>query len=346
VVTPDPVTSAAAAAPGSAYDSVFACPITGESLIAVAGGFATQSGSRIYPVADGIAEFFVPTDAMNAVGDVTEIVKAFYEETPFPNYAEDETRETLATKARRNLFVRALDAELPDDAVVLEAGCGTGQLTNFLGLSPDRHVIGGDICRNSLRLANEFRARERIANAAFVQMNLFRPPFRPASLDVVIANGVLHHTADARAGFAALLRAVKPGGVIVIGLYNRYARLATLARRQAFARFGRAAHFLDRRVLPGALNEQLRQAWFRDQYQHPHETRHSIDEVMGWLDAAGVDFLSSIPPADGSAFTAASSLFSPGPRGTRASRLAVQLGLLLAGGRDGGLFIVCGRKRG
>ena len=227
---------------------LLACPVTGAPLTATEDGFATADGTRRYPVEDGIARLFAPTDPQACAGDVTDLVKAFYEATPFPNYADGETRETLAAKAGRNLFLRALDRALPGDAVVLEAGCGTGQLTNFLGLSAGRRLFGGDVCLNSLRLANEFRARAGISNAAFLQMNLFRPPFRAASLDMVIANGVLHHTGDAQGGFEALLQAVKPGGVVLVGLYNRYARLATLARRWAFARFGPAAHFLDRRL--------------------------------------------------------------------------------------------------
>jgi len=138
--------------------------------------------------------------------DVTEMVKAFYEETPFPNYDDLDTRESLVAKSRERLFAATLDAQLPNDAVVLEARCGTGQMTNFLGLSWRRRVFGGDICINSLRLANAFRERYRIANAAFLQMNLFRTPFRDGSIDVAICNGVLHHTGDGRAGFEALLR--------------------------------------------------------------------------------------------------------------------------------------------
>jgi SAM-dependent methyltransferase len=78
------------------------------------------------------------------------------------------------------------------------------------------------------QLTNGFRERYRIANAAFLQMNLFRPPFRDDSIDIVICNGVLHHTGEPRKGFEALLRKVKPGGYILIELYNRYGRLPTL----------------------------------------------------------------------------------------------------------------------
>ena len=325
---------------------ILECPITGEPLVAVEdGGWSSARGQRHYRVDRGIPNLFAPADSTMSERDVTEMIKAFYEETPFPNYDDIESRESLVTKARHGRFAAALDEQLPEGAIVLDAGCGTGQLTNFLGLSWKRRVFGGDICLNSLLLANGFRERYRIANAAFLQMNLFRPPFRDNSIDVVISNGVLHHTADARKGFEALLRKVRPGGLILIGLYNSYARLPTLWRRLAFERFGPTVYFLDSRLTSGRINESRWQAWFRDQYRHPHETRHSMHEVLGWFDAAGVDFLSSIPAADGSPFTSDTRLFVPHSRATIIGRGATQLQMLLTGGRDGGLFIMIGRKR-
>jgi SAM-dependent methyltransferase len=339
---------AEARAPLSAFrDSagVLQCPVTGAPLVADRDGWSTAGGDRHYPVEDGIPRLFAPLDPGVSDRDVTDMVKAFYEETPFPDYDDIESRESLIARARQGLFAAALDEQLPDRAIVLEAGCGTGQLTNFLGLSWRRRAFGGDVCLNSLRLANGFRERYRIANAAFLQMNLFRPPFRDDSVDVVISNGVLHHTGDARAGFEALLRKLKPGGLILIGLYNSYARLPALWRRRLFERFGPAAYFLDRRLNSAQVNEGRRQAWFREQYRHPHETRHSVDEVLGWFDAGGVDFLSSVPAADGSPFSPATRLFEPHPKGSATVRAATQLQMLLTGGRDGGLFIMIGRRR-
>ena len=324
---------------------VLECPSTGEPLVATEEGWISVSGHRHYPVQDGISRLFAPVDPAMSDGDVTEMVRAFYEETPFPNYDDLDSRESLASKSREGLFAAALEEQLPDGAIVLEAGCGTGQLTNFLGLSWRHRVLGGDVCINSLRLANGFRERYRIANAAFLQMNLFRPPFRDGSIDVVICNGVLHHTRDARAGFEALLRKVKPGGLILIGLYNSYARLPTLWRRWAFEQFGPTLYFLDPRLTSARMNEGRWRAWFRDQYRHPHETRHSIDEVLDWFDTSAVDFLSSVPAADGSPFTSTTRLFEPHSRGTITVRAATQLQMLLTGGRDGGLFVMIGRKR-
>ncbi len=62
------------------------------------------------------------------------------------------------------------------------------------------------------------------------------------------------------------------------------------------------------------MNEGRWQAWFREQYDHPHETRHSIDEVLGWFDASRVDFLSSVPATDNSPLTRNTRLFEPHAR--------------------------------
>ena len=83
-------------------------------------------------------------------------MKSFYETNPFPNYDDLDSRESLASKARRGVFARLLDEQIPADSLVLEVGCGTGQLTNFLGMAWNRTVFGSDLCLNSLRLANRF----------------------------------------------------------------------------------------------------------------------------------------------------------------------------------------------
>jgi ubiquinone/menaquinone biosynthesis C-methylase UbiE len=89
-------------------------------------------------------------------GDVTEIVKQFYEKTPFPNYDDLDNERALLEKARAGQFARLLNEQIPYSASVIEVGCGTGQLTNFLSIA-HRSVLGIDVCLNSLRLAHGFR---------------------------------------------------------------------------------------------------------------------------------------------------------------------------------------------
>jgi SAM-dependent methyltransferase len=328
------------------HADILADPATGSVISAQRDGFVVSSTQRQIPVTDGIPNFFVPTEFSEATKlDVTEMVKAFYEETPFPNYDGLDSRESLARKARRGVYASLLDEQIPEGALVFEAGCGTGQLSNFLGMSWKRKVFAGDICLNSLRLANGFAQKYDISNVAFLQMNLFRPPFRDNVFDVVVSNGVLHHTGDCEGGFRSILAKVKPGGLILVGLYNEYARLPTLWKRWIFKKFGRLAYFLDPRLRDWRKEPDRVKAWFMDQYRHPHETRHSMDEVLMWFERYGVDFVNGIPHPDGTSFTEDESLFAAHPAGTSTARVMVQLGMLASGGSDGGLFIMIGRKR-
>jgi SAM-dependent methyltransferase len=305
----------------------------------------SQDGARRYPIVDGIPCLFAPNQWPEDRSDVTDMVKAFYEQTPFPNYDDLDGRESLSAKARRGVFARLLDEQLPRGAMVLEAGCGTGQVTNFLGMGWDRTVIGGDLCLNSLRLAKSFRDRCSIRNAQFVQMNLFRPPFPDETFDMVISNGVLHHTSDPQGGFQSIARKVKPGGCVIVGLYNWLGRLPTLWRRALIEAFGERWAMLDSRLRSGALNAGRKSAWFMDQYRHPHESRHSIDEVVQWFGEAGIDLLLTIPPVGSEEFTEDTKLFLPRVPSGRLDHFATEFRMLLEGGNDGGLYMMIGRKK-
>lgn len=335
------------AVPGIFHDieDVLECPITRRPMRLVGDQFVVPGTDRRYDAVGGIPHCFVPDDPAQPGPDVTTAVKEFYEQTPFPNYNDFDSRESLAARARKSVFAAMLDSQIPEGALVLEAGCGTGQMTNFLGMSWQRRVIGGDMSLGSLRLAKAFRDRHGIRNAAFLQMNLFRPPFRDASFDLIVSNGVLHHTGDAEGGFAALVRKLKLGGFIALGLYNAYARLPTLWRRRLFERFGESLHFLDPRLRQADANEARVRAWFMDQYQHPHETRHSIDEVLRWFANNAVDFIYGIPAPDNTPFATDDKAFVPHSPGTRLDRVMTQVEMLLKGGKDGGLFVMIGRKR-
>lgn len=127
-----------------------------------------------------------------------------------------------------------------------------------------------------------------------MQMNLFHPDIVPESMDIVIANGVLHHTHDTKAGFKSISRLVKPSGYIIVGLYNRLGRLRTDFRRTLYKAFGEKALLLDPHLRKG-LSPAKRLAWIRDQYMHPQERKHTMSEVLRWFDEMGFDFINSIP---------------------------------------------------
>jgi len=137
---------------------------------------------------------------------------------------------------------------------------------------------------------------------------------------------------------------LKPGGYILVGLYNWLGRLPTLWRRRLIEVFGDRMAAFDHRLRAERLNTGRWAAWFRDQYRHPHESKHSMDEVLGWFKRNRVEFLSSIPSIGDVEFDENEPIFTAHPPGTRLDRLSTEIEMLLSGGTDGGLYIMIGRK--
>lgn len=268
-------------------------------------------------------------------------VRAFYERSPFPAYAPRDSLERLRARAARSRFARLLDEAIPLDALVLDLGCGTGQLSIFLA-SSGRTVIGADFSLPSLRLAREAAARFGV-EARFVATDIAATGLQPQAFDVVICTGVLHHTDDPRSSFASVARLARPGGVLVIGLYNAYARLSLRARR-LIARLSRFRWIpFDPVLRDRAAEPARREAWLRDQYRHPREHRHTLAEVQSWFAENGIEYLRAFPSAllgdePGDLFAQAEDDWAP-------EAILKQLAWIRTLGAEGGLFVAVGRKR-
>jgi SAM-dependent methyltransferase/uncharacterized protein YbaR (Trm112 family) len=327
----------------AAFADLLQSPCCGGELEPGDATLVCRACARPYPIEDGIPQLFWPHEGIDAATDVTEVVKAFYEETPFPNYEDHDSLRSLIEKSRRGLYARRLDEAIPYNSTVLEVGCGTGQLSNFLGISC-RRVLATDLCLNSLRLGEDFRRRHELAQVQFAQMNLFRPCLKPESFDVVLCNGVLHHTAAPFEGFAGLVSLVRPGGYFVVGLYNRYGRWMTDLRRGVFRLTGGRGEWLDPYLRSVPKSQQKRRAWFQDQYRHPHESKHTMGEVLDWFDRTGLEFVRGVPsltPLDGEP---EGGLFEPTDPGRSSDHFLAQLRQIGAGSREGGFFVMIGRK--
>ena len=272
----------------------------------------------------------------------TQRVREFYERAPFPGYPERDSIEWLRARAERSEFARMLDRAIPGDATIVDVGCGTGQMSLYLARA-SRRVIGADLSHASLRVASAAARRFGLDRAVtFIQMDLNGPALRSGAFDVVYSSGVLHHTPDPHAAFSRIARLARPGGWIVLGLYNAFARIPLRVRR-AVAQLSGYRWTLFDPVLRDRRNEPARrEAWLRDQYQHPEEHRHTIGEVQQWFAQDGIEYVRTYPSAlfsdeTDELFTTCNDAWAP-------EQWLAQLGWMKALGHEGGLFITVGRK--
>jgi SAM-dependent methyltransferase len=325
--------------------AILCCPKCGGDVAIAQDAITCRRCVQPFTVENDIPMLFWPTEFEPNKTDVTEIVKSFYEKTPFPNYDDCDSAGRLIEKAERSGFVKLLGEQIPLGTRILEVGCGTGQLTNFLG-TLNRTVIGTDICLNSLRLGQAFKAKNAISGSHFLQMNLFRPVFKPETFDLVYCTGVLHHTGDPFGGFQSISRLVRPNGYIVLGLYHRFGRILNDIRRWIIQIAGDRAALVDPRLRKTTdLREAQREAWFADQYKHPHESKHTITQVTSWFERSGFRVLKSVPKTRMFArFDPDEKLFRPELTGNPLERRLVELGMTFTGSKEGGYFMIIGNK--
>ena len=62
---------------------------------------------------------------------------------------------------------------------------------------------------------------ERKAPGCFLQASLTELPFTPNTFDLILSEGVLHHTDSTRGAFEAMVKLLKPGGRFMFYVYRR-----------------------------------------------------------------------------------------------------------------------------
>jgi SAM-dependent methyltransferase len=136
---------------------------------------------------------------------------------------------------------------------VLEVGPGTGRFTRHLATLADDLWL----CDISQEMLD--RARERVGNhrsAHFVCEDIESLANLPCAgkLDAVVAMRVLSHVPDWQAALRSLCQVVRPGGVVIFDLWNRFSYVGLIR-----AIFRRPTEVLTHRLAPGEIQATLRQ---------------------------------------------------------------------------------------
>ena len=275
---------------------------------------------------------------------VTKKVTDFYKESPFPNYKSNDNKSTILEKGNKNYLTSKFKKFIGYNKNVLEVGCGTGQLAIYLTLGTNNKVVGLDPTEESLKLAANFSKKNNIDYINFVNADIFDDVLTDKYFDFIWCSGVLHHTKNPYEAFRILIKSLKNEGYVLIGLYNKIGRIRTVIRRYMIKIFGlRYLDIFDPTLRNLKKSDEEKKAWIRDQYMHPIESTHTLDEILSWFDKNNIQFISSVPSCG--YVENYDNLFEKKSRGTLISRLFNQILMIFNNiGSDGGLFVVIGKK--
>jgi arsenite methyltransferase len=198
----------------------------GEEITA---GELRGGAGRAYPIRDGIPRFvevedegqaqtrssfgfkWTKRDSFGSEGMQRELHGWLLERYGFTSGRE--MREFFASRGR-----------------TLDAGCGAGFATSAW-IADGWNERGAEWVGADISQAIEV-ARERlgeIGGTEFVQADVLQLPFREQSFDVVISEGVLHHTPSTERALKSLVPLLSPGGELMVYVYRRKAPIREFA---------------------------------------------------------------------------------------------------------------------
>ena len=129
-------------------------------------------------------------------------------------------------------------------------------------------------------------------------------------------------------------------------MYNKIGRLRTIIRKYISKLFGiKFLEIFDPTLKNLKISNEERKSWIKDQYFHPIESLHTLDEVLLWFKKNDIQYINSIPSCDFEVSHNYEDLFSIKSKGSFYSRIINQIFMIFNRlGSDGGLFIVIGKK--
>jgi SAM-dependent methyltransferase len=240
--------------------------------------------------------------ALTAIDDgVSLAVMQQYDENPYPRWTINPFTVRAADRKRQARRVDGGATARGED--ILIAGCGTGQHPfSNAQYSPEARILAIDISRTSLAYARRKTREEGLQNIEYAQADILKLGGIGRSFDRIEAVGVLHHLADPKAGWRALLSLLAPHGTMRVGLYSETARREVVAARALIAERGdrptaeniralRQTVIRDRRweTLP-KIADFYSMSGCHDLLFNVMEHRFTIPEIAAFLNEQGLAF--------------------------------------------------------
>lgn len=277
-----------------------------------------------YPIVNGIPEFILPD--MQSTVKKTQAAFQFKWALSDNNTVIQDSYYIDAKGSKVIIPVRMVarddnwievtkkDFDLTEDDVrgktVLDIGAGFGRMAYVMGKMGAKHIYSLDLCRSGMESAlKELSDKD---NITFIQADIENMPFKPESFDIVVSWGVFHHTPNTERSFRKGAKLVKPGGRLLVHLYEAHnpMRIKYTNQLRAFIQLfplrvqywicnkflvirdwsvfnrqdwkGNLMRYLHRRIMFG--NNPI--GTF-DCYSPRFNHTHTDEEVLGWYESEG-----------------------------------------------------------
>eukprot|EP01080_Neovahlkampfia_damariscottae_P002052 gene2052-1558_t len=106
--------------------------------------------------------------------------------------------------------------KIQKDSKIIDLGCGSGFITEFISKQGFKHVTGLDISEEAIDLA-----QEKDKKSKYILASINNIPLKDESMDVVIMTDVLPFLLNLRRTFKEIRRILKPNGLLIFDSISR-----------------------------------------------------------------------------------------------------------------------------
>jgi SAM-dependent methyltransferase len=170
------------------------------------GQLTCTSCNRVFPIVRSIARFVTDEEYAHSFGYQWN----YFDKTQLDSNMGNEL-------SRERFFATTQWPTKMEGQMIMEAGCGMGRFTQIV-LETGAELFSFDL---SSAVEANFRNNGDSNRVHILQASIYEIPLRKESFDKVFCMGVLQHCPDVRAAFISLVPFLRPGGEIVIDIYQK-----------------------------------------------------------------------------------------------------------------------------
>jgi SAM-dependent methyltransferase len=229
--------------------------------------------------------------------EVVSAVRQMYARHPFPPPQRKNSYRRHAAYVRQFLRDQGV---MPAGAQFGDIACGTGlMMLDYAKEFPEAKFIGYDLSATSVGLVNKTLDAENVTNARAYEQNIMALE-QASEFDYIVSWGTVHHLPDPKHGVAALSRALKPGGILRLGVYGYYGNWERRIQQQMMRMVADPdAMDVDARIemvrvwAQGDRNfknyytappvDLSDDSWVVDEFLHVWEKHLRLSDVVSWL---------------------------------------------------------------
>jgi arsenite methyltransferase len=196
-------------------------PYTNEPLVEENGFLISATGK--YPLYDGIPNFVRKLD--NPLQE--QVQQSFGNKWTKSDFGQDDHDfEKIKNPMLQMMGLNESDLSIFQNKIVLDTGIGSGSSAR-LWAQKAKEFHGIDISKAVYRAKNALKSSGK--EPVLSQADLNALPYLDNSFDVIVSNGVFHHTPDTKIALKNCIKKLKTGGLCLFYIYKKKAPLREFA---------------------------------------------------------------------------------------------------------------------